>query len=224
MQSNLFTCIVLLLLCACAPTGTQLPATDQPSQAPAIDQATVQKNLGTIAVAQIAISHPLAQRVFSSQIIQDSLSGQLTRSGRVNVIDWSRFKEVLFRRNLEWSDLVDSQDGRKQIKDVLFNDYFLTGSLFSYGERMDYSASAFAKSKVQIAEVEVEFFVKDALSNEILISARGEGKTSKKITQTLGFGAAGSSDISLAYAALDQAITESVQRLIRDLEQLKSTE
>lgn len=230
MKYNALTCF-LLLLCSCATTVPSSPSTEPPPAAfkqienPKQPSSNVKENkLGTIAVAKITIDHPLANRIFSSQIIQDSISGKLQRSGRVNVIDWSRLREVLFRRNLEWSDLIETTEGRKQIKDVLFNDYFLTGSVFSYSERIDYSSSSFSKSRSQIAEVKVEFFIKDALSNKILVSARGTGDATQKITQTLGFGAAGGSDTSLAHTALEQAIEQSLNRLITELEALKSAD
>lgn len=222
---------LFFLLCSCATTASTSPSTPPPlavftqTKNPGQPNSKVkEKKLGTIAVAKIAIDHPLAKRVFSTQIIQDSLALELIQSDRVDVIDWSRFKEVLFRRNLEWSDLVENAEGRKQIKEVLFNDYFLTGSVFSYSEHMDYASSAFSKSKSQNVEVKVNFFIKDALSNEILVSAQGFGRATKKISQTLGFGAAGGSDPALAHEALNKAIVQGVERLLVGLAVLKTPE
>ncbi len=221
--------VVLGSLVACTPT-VQVPVS--PSTASVLQQEAAKvnppqaqkgKNLGVVAVAEVSIEHPAAIRVFSEQVVRDAITREVHHSGRMNVLDWSRLKAVLFRRNLEWSDLVDNAAVRQQVKDVLLNDYFLTASLYSYGERMDYSSNAFSKSKTQIAEVVMDLFIKDALTNEIIASARGTGIQQRSVTQSLGFGAAGGSDPTLAKAALDGAVNNGVRDLLQGLENHSST-
>ncbi len=171
----------------------------------------------TVAVAEIAFSHPAAKLVFTPDAVRDTITRQLHQTGQFKVIDWSRLSSVLFRRNLEWSDLVADSVDRKQIQDILLNDYFLTGGISSYGERWEYSASTFSKSKNQIARVQVELFLKDALTNEIAVAASGLAEKQRSVSQSLGFGASGGSDPTLANDALSEAVGSAITELTSKL-------
>lgn len=169
--------------------------------------------LGTLAVAKVSIEHPSAKLVYRPGGVSDIIVRQLQETGNYRVIDWMNLEQVLFRRNLEWSDLQSNQNVGKQIQDVLFNDYFLMGTVTSYGENMEFSSSAFSKSKEQVVDATIEMSIKDALTNEIVASAQGHGEARKKITQTLGFGAAGGIDTVVANSVLDKAIMDGVHKL-----------
>lgn len=209
-------CAILILLSAC---GGQHRETDNQLQA----SASVAQNrpperitsdfLGTVAVAKVEIEHPSAKLVYRQNGVSDTIVRQLQGIGNYRVIDWTNLQDVLFRRNLEWSDLQNNQDVGRQLQDVLFNDYFLMGTVTSYGERMDFSSSAFSKSKKQIVSASIELAVKNAFTNEIVASAQGTGEESRSITQTLGFGAAGGVDTVIATAVLDKAIQDGVYKL-----------
>jgi len=171
-------------------------------------------NFGSIAVIGVNIKHPTARLVYKEQNVRDRITRGLQKSKGFRVIDWSRLEDVLFRRNLESSDLVTDVALRKEIGDLLLNDYFLHATISSFGERMEYSSSAFSKQKTQVVDVQLELFVKNALTNEIIASANGHGVTRKVITQTLGFGAAGGNDTVAANRALDMAVDEAVNKLL----------
>jgi curli biogenesis system outer membrane secretion channel CsgG len=208
----------LALLAGCAGQGSQSPGRQGEAVAPRQEIPVVKPakktgpgaSLGTIAVAKVAIDHPSGRLVYQPNGVSDTIVRQMQATGNYRIIDWTNLQDVLFRRNLEWSDLqADKNIGRK-IHDVLLNDYFLMGTITSYGERMEYSSSAFSKAKTQIVNVTLELTVKDALTNEIVASAQGKGEKSRQVMQTLGFGAAGGNDMVLANAVLDMAIEDAV--------------
>ncbi|MFH0782370.1 MAG: CsgG/HfaB family protein [Pseudomonadota bacterium] len=169
--------------------------------------------LGTIAVAKVTIDHPSARLVYQPNGVSDTIVRQMKATGNYRIIDWTNLQEVLFRRNLQWSDLQSDKKIGEKIHDVLLNDYFLMGTVTSYGERMEYASSAFSKAKTQIVNATIELSIKDAFTNEIVASAQGKGEQSRQIKQTLGFGAAGGNDMVLANAVLDLAIEDAVAKL-----------
>ena len=170
-----------------------------------------------VAVADIKVGHKTAKLVFPEDVARDIITSAMVEQGSYSVIDWSRLNAVLFRRNLEWSDVVKEENQRKEIKDVLLNDYFLTGTISAYSERWEYDSGAFSKSKTQISSVKVDLFIKDAITNEIIAAASEQGDKSKKISQSLGFGASGGADASLAMEALNIAAAKSANILAQKL-------
>jgi len=168
---------------------------------------------GTLAIAKVAIEHPSARLVYRPGGVSDMIVRHMQETGNYRVIDWTNLQDVLVRRNLEWSDLQAKEKVAREVQDVLFNDYFLMGTITSYGETMEYSSSAFSKSKVQRVDATIELSIKDALTNEIVASVQGRGEERKTITQTLGFGAAGGIDTVIANKVLDQAIMDGVRQL-----------
>ena len=166
-----------------------------------------------VAVADIKIGHKTAKLVFQDDVARDSITSAMVDQGSYSVIDWSRLNSVLFRRNLEWSDVVKHENQRKEIKDILLNDYFLVGTISSYSERWEYDSSAFSKSKTQISTVKLDLFIKDSISNEIIASASEQVEKRKEISQSLGFGANGGADASLAIEALQGAAQQAANTL-----------
>jgi curli biogenesis system outer membrane secretion channel CsgG len=177
-------------------------------------------NKGTVAVADLGVEHPSAKLVFNKDAARDVLTSSASRHRGFTIIDWARLSAVLFRRNLEWSDVSDEDDQRQELQEVLLNDYFLVGSVTSYGEHMEYQASAFSKSKMQIVKVQLDLFLKDAITNEIVASSRSHANAQRKLTQSLGFGAAGGSDPTLALEALsraaDQGVVDIYEQLVKE--------
>ncbi len=174
----------------------------------------------SIAIADIKVGHATAKLVFSDDVARDSITSAMVEQGSYSVIDWSRLSSVLFRRNLEWSDVVNEANQRKEIKDILLNDYFLVGTISSYSERWEYDSGAFSKSKTQISSVKVELFIKDAITNEIIASSSEEAEKKKEISQSLGFGASGGANSALAIDALRAAAKNSANALALKLAQL----
>ncbi len=166
-----------------------------------------------VAVAEIKVGHKTAKLVYQDDVARDIITSAMVDQGSYSVIDWNRLNSVLFRRNLEWSDVVKHENQRKEIKDILLNDYFLVGTISSYSERWEYDSGAFSKSKTQISTVKLDLFLKDALSNEIIASASEQVERHKEISQSLGFGASGGADASLAIEALQGAAIKAANTL-----------
>ncbi len=120
IQSRHFLLFMSLFLTACVTTQETTNSTDY---AP-IQSQWQQGELGIIAVAEVSVEHPLAKKLYPTASFRDMLTRSLEIHPAVKVIDWSRLSAVLFRRNLEWSDVVENPDERKEIQDVLLNDYF----------------------------------------------------------------------------------------------------
>lgn len=150
--------------------------------------------------------------------MRDMLTTVATHSGAFSVIDWRRLDAVVFRRNLEWSDLFDDRDRRAEVQDILLNDFFLTATVSSFGERVEHISSSFSRRRTQIAEVRVELLLKDALTNEILTTTQAQAEARRNTKQALGFGAGGGSDPSLANDAMLSALESGFQKLVDDLQ------
>ena len=208
----LFMGMLVLFYTGCTPTQTTTQSTmKQPQSVPV---RKVSENYGSIAVYDITIKHPTARLVYKSENVRDRITRGLQESNGFKVIDWTRLEDVLFRRNLESSDLVANAALRKEVGEILLNDYFLQGTVTSFGERMEYASSAMSKQKTQVVDVELELFVKNALTNEVVASANGHGLTRKTITQTLGFGAAGGNDTVAAHKALGIAVDDAINKIL----------
>ena len=172
--------------------------------------------LGVVAIAEVEIPHPAAQLVYRESSVRDMLSTVATDHGAFSVIDWRRLDAVVFRRNLEWSDLFEDRAHREEVRELLLNDYFLIATVSSFGERMEHSSNAFSGRRIQIAEVRVELLLKDALTNKILVSAQAQAEARRQTSQTLGFGPAGGSDPSLANDAMQAALQSGMERLVKN--------
>lgn len=205
-----------LFVAGCA--SSTVVATGGESQDAGRTQTERVVGLGVVAVAEVEIPHPAAQLVYRELAVRDMLSTVATHNGAFNVIDWRRLDAVVFRRNLEWSDLFDDRARREEVREILLNDYFLTATVSSFGERMEHTSSSFSRRRTQIAEVRVELLLKDALTNEILVSTQAQAEARRNTTQALGFGAGGGSDPSLANDAMLSALESGIRRLVDEFQ------
>lgn len=170
-----------------------------------------------IAVADIAISQASAKLVYEANAVRDVVTHDLTETGLVRVIDWSRLQAVLFRRNLQWSDVVDDSEQVKEIQSVLLNDYFLVGNITSYNEAVEFSGSAFSKSKSLKASLQMELFLKNAVTNEIVASERVQEELQDTVKQRLGFGAGRAVGAQTARKILIAASRKGVRGLLEQV-------
>ena len=178
--------------------------------------------LGVVAIGEVEIAHPSARLVYREDVVRDMMASALMRSQYFGVIDWRRLDAVIFRRNLEWSDLMEDSEQREAIRDIVLNDYFLVVTVSSYGEHLEYGASALSRNKTQVGTVQLEFLLKDALTNEIVTSAQVQSEARRTMTQTLGFGAGGGSDPTLATNALASALDRGIQEIIASLQSVNA--
>lgn len=205
-----------LLQSACVTTSTVASST-APAATTSTGASAAQPALGVVAVAEVSIPHPSARLVFREEGLRDVLVSTLGRMPELGVIDWRRMDAVVFRRNLEWSDLLEDDDQRRQVSDLMLNDYFLVATISSFGERLEYGSSAMSRNRAQVVEVGIELLLKDAFSNEVLAATSATAEARRTTTQTLGFGAGGGSDPTLANEAFRQAADRGLEQLLQHL-------
>jgi curli biogenesis system outer membrane secretion channel CsgG len=82
---------------------------------------------------------------------------------------------------------------------------------------VDYDGGSFSKSKTQVATVQIDLFVKDALTNQIIAAARGSSEKKQQIKQSLGFGAGAGANLGLAQRASNEAMEVAVEDLLTQL-------
>jgi len=171
-----------------------------------------------LAVAQIELGNATSKLVFKKDAVRDVVTQTIYKQEFFKIIDWARLSSVLFRRNLEWSDVSSDDNKRNEIQEILLNDYFLTGTLSHFSERVEYDSGGFSKSKTQIANVQIDLFIKDAITNEVLAASRGIGEQKQKVKQSLGFGSGAGANLGLAQKTLNTAVTNAVVDLVKQMQ------
>lgn len=179
---------------------------------------------GLIGVTDVEISNKTAKLVYNPSGIQSQASVALKESNCFKVLDWQRLKDVIQRNKIELSDLKNSQEQRDRFKKLLAVDYFLVVSIPSFSDDTEFSTGAFSKSKKQVVKVKVDLMIKDALTNELLKTISSEGEASKKLTQSLGFGASGNPTGELPNKAFTIALNKGISKLTAEgLPELKKS-
>lgn len=171
------------------------------------------KQNGLIGITDVEFSNRTANLVFEKEGIQSQTAIELEQSGCFNVLDWQRLKETIQRNKIEWSDIQSSQEKRKKLKDAISVDYFLVVSIPSYSDDTEFSNDSFSKSKKQIVKIKVDLMLKDALTNRVIKSVSSIGESSKKLTQSLGFGASGNPTGELPNEAFMIALNKNIEKL-----------
>lgn len=209
------------ILSACQTTPSRVAEPSLTPAPPAVQAARIAPGplIGSVAVSDIQLEHPAARLYFSETAVRDMLSQHSLRSERFRVVDWSRLNDTLRRIRIDLSDLETSAAARQQTKALLLNDFFLTGSITGFGERMEFNPSRYSKERTQTAQAQVDLFIKDALSNEVISSGHGEGQRSRLTGVSAAFGPAGGSDSTLAIQALDDAMGAAMAQLVDELDQ-----
>ena len=168
----------------------------------------------TLAVADIALTHPAARLVYTPEAIRSMVIAELHRQTSMQIIEASRFDSVMSEHNLEWSDLVDDQDNRGNIQSKLNNDYFLVVDVSMYGEHLEYKSSAFSKKRRQISSVVLNVQLLDARSNEVRKVARAEAQKSLDVTKSMaGLGPSKGTNPRLAVDVFEIAVRKAVAKL-----------
>lgn len=222
--------LVLLTMCGCVTQRSGSAAGSSPQTS---DEWLVPGHPliapKVIAVCKFQNKARTGKHFFNETSLSDALSGTMlncvaggagTSSPRryFRIIDWNRVSEVFARHNITYDvDVLDDSAIREKVRKVLLNDYFVTGSITSFDDHDEYTASAFSKSKRHVTRVVLQLIVKDALTNEQLHSAKGEGVVSKTVTQRAGFGPLGSADLTQAGNAARIAMRDAVRKLVRQM-------
>ena len=171
-----------------------------------------------VAIAEVRVSTAAAQLHFSEDAVRDALTTALHGKKTFAVWDWNRLSAVVLRRSLEDSDLASAAPAEAApAEDMLFNDYFLLCTVSHYSERIDYKPGVVRSSKSQEAEIELHLILKDAMTNEVVVSVAAESSTSRKVTRNLGFGVGGGAASTLSKETLNDALDQALNELIQQM-------
>jgi hypothetical protein len=146
------------------------------------------------------------------------LKSDLLRARRYRIIAWDDLEKTLQHHTLLISDIFDlSREGsaaRDEIRKTLLNDFYLSGEVVLLGNREFLQETAFSARKRITAYCEVELFLRDAYSGEIIEGATGRAEIEEIFEQRNGVGGAADFTNQMETQALRLAIKDSVTRLL----------
>lgn len=96
-------------------------------------------------------------------------------------------------------------------------DYRIAGAITSYAELEEGSDMLVAKSKTQVARVQVDYALVDVASGRTLLAESGMGEYRKKTGGLFGLGSRSTADVGLREGALRDALTKAMTRMIEKL-------
>jgi curli biogenesis system outer membrane secretion channel CsgG len=96
-------------------------------------------------------------------------------------------------------------------------DFRISGAVTSYSEVEESSDILVAKSKTQVARVQVDYALVDIATGKSLVADSGMGEYSKKTGGLFGLGSKSSADAGLREGALRDAMTKAMTKMIATL-------
>lgn len=156
------------------------------------------------------------QGIFSSGV--DMLGNQaktiikshLQQTGRFTVVDRENMDSIAEEAKI--SGAQQTLTGAR---------YVLTGDVTEFGRKDTGDQQLFGilgKGKKQTAYAKVAFNIVDVSTSEIIYSAQGAGEYALSNREVVGFGGTAGYDSTLNGKVLNLAITEAVEKMVRDLE------
>jgi len=156
------------------------------------------------------------QGIFSSGV--DMMGNQaktivkthLQQTGRFTVVDRDNMDNIVEEAKI--SGAQQKLTGAK---------YVLTGDVTEFGRKNTGDQQLFGilgKGKKQTAYAKVAFNIVNVSNSEIIYSAQGAGEYALSNREIVGFGGTAGYDSTLNGKVLNLAITEAVEKMVRDLE------
>ncbi len=99
-------------------------------------------------------------------------------------------------------------------------DFRISGAVTAYSELEEGADYLVAKSKVQVARVQVDYALVDVATGKSLLAESGMGEYRKKTGGILGLGAKSTYDVGLRDGALRDALTKAMTRMLEKLNAL----
>ncbi|MBI3803287.1 MAG: hypothetical protein HY282_05945 [Nitrospirae bacterium] len=96
-------------------------------------------------------------------------------------------------------------------------DFRISGAVTSYSEVEESSDVLVAKSKTQVARVQVDYALVDIATGKSLVADSGMGEYSKKTGGLFGLGSKSSADTGLREGALRDAMTKAMTKMVEKL-------
>lgn len=138
------------------------------------------------------------------------LKTHLQQTNRFNVVDRENMAQLA-----EEAELIGAQQEIKGAR------YAITGAVTEFGRKAVGDKQLFGilgAGKSQIAYAKVSLNVVDVLTSQVIYSTQGAGEYSLSSREVIGFGSSAGYDATLNGKVLDFAIKESVNNMVRDLE------
>ena len=170
----------------------------------------------TLVVGNFQNRSSYMQGLFSSG--NDKLGNQAKTILKTHLQQTNRFN-VVDRQNLQQNEQEAKFLGSKQkIKGAR---YTVTGDVTEFGRKVTGDRQffgIFGTGKKQVAYAKVSLNIVDVLTSQIVYSTQGAGEYQMSNREILGTGGTASYDATLNGKVLNFAITESVNNMVRDIE------
>jgi len=156
------------------------------------------------------------QGLFSSN--SDRLGNQAKTILKTHLQQTNRFN-IVDRQNLQQSEQEAKFIGIKQ--NIQGARYAVTGDVTEFGRKVTGDRQLFGifgSGKKQTAYAKVSLNIVDVLTSKIVYSTQGSGEYQMSNRELLGFGGTASYDATLNGKVLNFAIKESVNNIVRDIE------
>ena len=137
---------------------------------------------------------------------------------KVHLQQTNRFK-IVDREHLD-TIKKEAEIGNK-VQNIKGARYSVIGSINEFGRKETGDSQLFGilgSGKTQIAYAKISLYIIDVLSSEIIYSSQGAGEHRLSEREVLGFGATSTHDNTLSDKALNLAIMEAVQTIVKDID------
>jgi len=156
------------------------------------------------------------QGLFSSN--SDRLGNQAKTILKTHLQQTNRFN-IVDRQSLQQNEQEAKFLGTKQ--NIQGARYTVTGDVTEFGRKVTGDKQLFGilgSGKNQTAYAKVSLNIVDVLTSQIVYSTQGAGEYVMSNREVLGFGGTASYDATLNGKVLNFAITESINNMVRDIE------
>lgn len=141
-----------------------------------------------------------------SKRLSDKLNSSLVQSGEFIVLQRSDLERLDFESTLS--------GGNASLVGV---DTLLFGSITEYGRKTTGQAGFLSRSKKQVALAKVEINLVDVTTGQIYHAVTGAGEASSETSATVGMGATAGYDGTLGDKAINNAISDAVNKMLNTL-------
>lgn len=139
------------------------------------------------------------------------LIGHLQQANRFSVMERDNLGEAQFEKNI---------DGKNQA--LKSAEFLIVGDVTEFGRKEVGDEQLFGllgRGKTQVAYAKVTLNVVNTTTSEVMYSVQGAGEYALSNREVIGFGGTASYDATLNGKVLDLAIRESVQKLVKGVDQ-----
>jgi curli biogenesis system outer membrane secretion channel CsgG len=214
--------LMLLLLAGCATVDRQPPAVEAPASRDAQLEAQKQQALPEKPTfkRKVAIGRFSNETRYGRSLLRDDENDPLGKqvsdilAGRL--VESDRF--LVFERP-DINKLKAEGELSGQALDLVGVDTMIFGSLTEFGISTTGTKGFMSKTKKQTAEASVELRLVDVKTGQIFFTAKGSGSASVEAGEVAGYGGTAGYDASLGDKAIDAAVSDVLNTLIRKLEE-----